>query len=106
MILWSRLNCAMNYIYDVCQFAEWPQCLALLLHSKKVRGCVEFACLLHAEKLGCSKLSVEVNVSVNGCFSLYISPVMSWNLSRVYPDPQPMLAGTVSSTGDPERDNQ
>lgn len=56
--------------------------------------------------LQCYKLSVEVNVSVNGCFSLYISPVMSWNLSRVYPDPQPMLAGTVSSTGDPERDNQ
>lgn len=77
----------MNYTYDVCQLAEWPQCLALLLHSKKVRSCVEFACLLHADKLGCSKLSVEVNVSVNGCFSLYISPVMNWKLIQSVPRP-------------------
>ena len=63
---------------SICRMAA--QCLALLLHSKKALGCVEFACLLHAEKLGCSKLPVEANVSVNGCFSLYISPVMNWKL--------------------------
>lgn len=37
--------------------------------------------------LQCYKLSVEVNVSVNGCFSLYISPVMNWKLIQSVPRP-------------------
>ena len=79
------------------------QCLALLLHSKRVLGCVEFTCSLdevflqvlwlpptiqrHAGMLDCSKLSVGVNVSVNGCFSLYVSPVMNWRLIQSAPRP-------------------
>ncbi len=47
-----------------------------------------------------SKLPVDVTVSVNGCLSLYVSPVMNWRLvqgSRVcLPRPRPMLAGTGS----------
>ena len=45
--------------------------------------------------IGYSKLSVGVNVSVNGCLSQYVSPVMKrvW----VYPATHPLSAGIGSS---------
>ncbi len=48
---------------------------------------------------GDSKLPVGVNVSVNDCLSLYVSPVMNWQLiqGEPWPHPNPMSAGTGSS---------
>ena len=67
--------------------AQW---LAWLPHSNKVWGlnpsrfCAWFAWVyssaLHGQKHVGSKLPVGENVSVNGCSSLYVSPVMNWQL--------------------------
>ena len=56
--------------------------------SELRRFCAEFACsprVRMGRLIGDSKLPVGVNVSVNGCSSLYVSPVMNWDLSRVNP---------------------
>ncbi len=47
--------------------------------------------------IGDSKLPVGVNVSVNGCLSLYVSPVRNWQLVQGEPRPCPMSAGIGSS---------
>ncbi len=47
--------------------------------------------------IGDSKSPVGVNVSVNGCLSLYVSPVMNWRLVQDVPCPCPMSAGIGSS---------
>ena len=40
---------------------------------------------------GDSKLPVGVNVSVNGCSSLYVSPVMNWQLVQGVPRLHPKM---------------
>ncbi len=55
--------------------------------------------------IGDSKLPVGVNVSVNGCLSLYVSPAVNWRLVQGVPHPHPMLAGIGSSPpGYPAKD--
>ncbi len=47
--------------------------------------------------VGDSKLPTGVNVSVNGCLCLYVSPVMNWHLVQVVPRRCPLSAGIGSS---------
>ena len=39
------------------------------------------------------KLPIGVNVSVDGCLSLYVSPVMNWRLVQGVPCLRPMMLG-------------
>ncbi len=43
--------------------------------------------------IGDSILLIGVNVSVNGCLSLYVSPAVNWQLVQDVPHPRPVLAG-------------
>ena len=94
------------------------QWLALSPHSKRVPGlsqgggaflcgvCMFSSCQRgfspgapassHSPKtcrlIGDSKLSVGVNVSVNGCLSLCVSPEMNWRLVQGVPHPSPNVS--------------
>ncbi len=72
--------------FNVLPVSSWALCrYSGFLHSPKT-------CRL----IGDSKLPVGVNVSVNGCLSLYVSPVMNWRLVQGEPRPRPVSAGTGS----------
>ena len=64
----------------------------------------DFACCqrgfspVQKTSLGYSKLSVGVNVSMNVCLSLYVSPVMNWRFIQCQPRHRPITAGIGSST--------
>ncbi len=45
-------------------------------------------------------------MSLNGCLSECVSPVMNWQLIQVVSHPHPMLAGIDSSPSDPAKDKQ
>ncbi len=53
-----------------------------------------------------SKLRNCVNVCMTVCLSLYVSPVMKWQLVHGVPRPCPMSAGTGSSKGKVVTDNE
>ena len=52
-------------------------------------------------------MTIGVNISVNGGLSFHVGPVISWDLSRVYPASRPMSADPGSRYPcDPQEDKQ
>ncbi len=46
------------------------------------------------------------NVSVNGCLSLYVSPVMNWPLGQGEPRPRQVQLGLTSTPCNPAKDTR
>merc|ERR1712035_272647 len=60
---------------------------------------------MHVRLIGNSKLSVGVNVRLNGCSSLCVGPAINWRLVQGVPRLRPKTAGIGSSTPrDPNAD--
>ncbi len=67
------------------------------LHVLSMSAWVSSGCFPHSSKTcrrtGESKFPVGVTVSMNGCLSLYVSPVVNWQLVQGESRPCPMSAG-------------
>jgi len=72
------------------EFACSPRVSVASSHSPKT-------CRLGTRLIGNSKLSVGVNVSVNGCLSLCVSPAIVWRPVQGVPCLSPDVAGIGSS---------
>lgn len=94
-----------HYIYitgDLCVIILWKlqySCLQITLYRYRFCvGSLRVLCLpptvkRHAKlrEISCSRLPLGVNVSVNCCFSLWVSPVMDWRLGQGAPRRSPAV---------------
>lgn len=89
-------------------------CVASQQEGPRFRGpagagpfCAEFECCPLTQRkgrlIGYSKLSVDVNVSVDDCSSLYLSPLMNWWNTQVCTLPS-VSWGQLQPTYEPEKD--